>query len=513
MTLKPIIGLEIHVQLKTRSKMFCRCDNTGEDKPANTTVCPICMGHPGVLPVTNRQAIEWSVKTALALSCKIPATSKFDRKHYFYPDLPKGYQISQYDQPIGLGGFVDIINEKGEPKKIRLIRLHLEEDAAKNFHSTDGKSTYVDYNRASTPLMEIVSEPDINSPAEAKIFMQELRLLMRYLDVSEADMEKGHLRCDANINLHELNSQGKKIAATPIAEIKNMNSFKALERAMEYEIKRQAKEYQEKKITIKDAPKTTRGWNDDKGVTEAQRWKEEASDYRYFPEPDIPPLNFSKNAENAIDVETLKSEIPELPSARRLRFKTEYQLPSAAVKILVEDKNLSEYVEKVISELRAWLNSLPDLEGDENEIWKNQGPKVTKMVANWLINKLLALLNAENINISDCKISPENFAEFITIVYQKKFNATLAGKILEAMYQTGSDPSRIIDEQKLTAGEAEIDLNKICVQVISQNPEPVANYKKGKTNAIMFLVGQVMKQTKGKSDPGEVRKVLEEKLK
>jgi len=512
MTLKPIIGLEIHVQLKTKSKMFCGCDNTGENQPPNTTVCPICMGHPGVLPVANRQAIEWSVMTAQALNCEIPEFSKFDRKNYFYPDLPKGYQISQYDQPIGVKGFLEITDDKGEPKKIQITRLHLEEDAAKNFHSADGRHTFVDYNRACTPLMEIVSEPDMNSPKEAKKFVQELRLMMKYLNVSEADMEKGHLRCDANINLWELDDKGEKIAATPIVEVKNMNSFKSVERAMEYEIKRQTREYQRTKKTIKDHPKTTRGWNDDKGVTEQQRTKEEAHDYRYFPEPDLPPLNFSPKAPNAIDIIKIKADTVELPAARRERFIKEYQIDKAVAKQLVEDKKLAEYFEEVDSELREWLTALPEMEGTREEIWAKHGLKVTKLVINWLINKLMSYLNNDNLDITACKITPENFAEFITIIYQKKINSTIAQKLLEIMYQTGKDPSAIIDEQDLTGGTDQIDINKFIETTIAENPDAIANYKKGKTNSIMYLVGQVMKKAHGKADAGEVKKLLENKL-
>jgi len=512
MKLQPIIGLEIHVQLKTKSKMFCPCDNAGEFAPPNTTICPICTGQPGTLPVMNKQAVEWTIKAGLALNCRIPEYSKFDRKNYFYPDLPKGYQISQYDQPLCQNGFLEI-ESNGETKKIRILRIHLEEDAAKNFHSTNGQNTLVDYNRAGTPLMEIVTEPDLRTPQDAKTFMQELRLIMKYLDISEADMEKGHMRCDANINLWELDEKGKKIAATPIVEVKNMNSFKALERAMEYEIKRQTKVYQETKKTTKDSPKTTRGWDDVQGVTQEQRTKEEAHDYRYFPEPDLPPLHLSHKGENAIDVEAIGETIPELPQKKRIRFEKEFGISSANIKTLVGDKELSEYAEEVISELREWICTEVASEGTEEEEWKKYGPKAVKTAINWLLNKLTKHLNEQNISIKNCKITPENFAEFIKIVTQNTINSTVAQKVLDIMFMTGKDPTNILEEEDLSGGAKNDELEKIINDIIIKNPEPVANYKKGKTNAIMFLVGQIMKETKGKASPEDIKKMLLEKLK
>ncbi len=374
----PIIGLEIHVQLKTKSKMFCACDNSGEDKSPNTTICPVCMGHPGVLPVPNKRAIEYAVLAALSLNCGILDFSKFDRKNYFYPDLPKGYQISQFDKPIGRQGYLEISPtpslplEKGEGKggsssalisalnqrqsastKIRLARVHLEEDAAKLLHMA---STYIDFNRSGTPLLEIVTEPDIRSPQEAKIFLQELRLIMRYLGITSADMEKGHLRVDANISLSPLgpiSPIGPIGPINPKTEIKNLNSFKAVERALEYEIIRQTKLFEKGK-----PPKyqSTRGWNETKGITEEQRIKEESHDYRYFPEPDTPPLNLIEFRE------MLKNKIPELPAAKRQRFQDEYGFNASDAKILTDDLHLANYTEKVISELYEWVKSQPEHE-------------------------------------------------------------------------------------------------------------------------------------------------------
>jgi aspartyl-tRNA(Asn)/glutamyl-tRNA(Gln) amidotransferase subunit B len=499
MQLETIIGLEIHVQLKTKSKMFCRCDNSGEDKPANTTVCPVCMGHPGVLPVANKQAIEWSVMSALAINCNIPNFSKFDRKNYFYPDLPKGYQISQYDQPIGLGGFLIIDTSKGQ-KKIKITRLHMEEDAAKLQHSADDKWSFVDYNRSSTPLMEIVTEPDMRTPEEAKIFMQELRLIMRHLDVSSADMEKGHLRCDANISLRPVGQD----ELFPKTEIKNLNSFKAVERALEYEIKRQIKLWEAYR-----APDTlaTRGWNDAKQITEEQRTKEEAKDYRYFPEPDLPPLTFTPEY-----IEEMKTKIPELPQAKRLRFIDMYGIAPADAKIIVEDKELANYTEQVISELKGWLISLEGVEGTEEEIWANNKQKLMKLVTGWLINKLGALLNENNLGVRDCKITPENFAELIAMIYQNKLNSATAQTLLTEMFKTGIDPSHALEEGGLKQISDEKEIENIINKIIAANPDPVADYKRGKVQAIKFLVGQVMRATKGKVDPQKVEEILKNKL-
>ncbi|MFA6376242.1 MAG: Asp-tRNA(Asn)/Glu-tRNA(Gln) amidotransferase subunit GatB [Candidatus Paceibacterota bacterium] len=503
MNLIPIIGLEIHVQLKTKSKMFCGCDNSGEDKPANTTVCPICMGHPGTLPVANRQAIEWSVMAAQAINCSIPEISKFDRKSYFYPDLPKGYQISQYDQPIGTKGYLDIETKDGT-RRIRINRLHLEEDAAKNFHSADGKSTLVDYNRSSTPLMEIVTEPDVRTAAEAKTFVQELRLIMRYLGVSDADLEKGHLRCDANISLTDQPADNivfEKLS--PKTEIKNINSFRSIERAVEYEIKRQTELWQ------KGTPPTqqsTRGWNDDKGITEGQRTKEEASDYRYFPEPDLPPLHFKPGLPDSIDVEKIKAMIVELPQARRQRLISEYGLTADNAKILTDDKKLAEYFENTTSELRAWLLTLNETEGTEDEIWEKNKAKLAKLTGNWLLNKLSAIKQTH-------EITPENFAEFITLVYENKINSTIAQKVLEIMAQTGKDPSVIVDEEKLGQGAEPIDLEAVIDKIMAAHPAEVQQYKNGKTTLIQFFIGQAMRETKGAADPESLKKVLDHKLK
>ncbi|OGY91037.1 MAG: glutaminyl-tRNA synthase (glutamine-hydrolyzing) subunit B [Candidatus Komeilibacteria bacterium RIFCSPLOWO2_02_FULL_48_11] len=508
MKLENIIGLEIHVQLKTKSKMFCSCSNKGEDLPPNTTVCPVCLGHPGTLPVPNEQAIEWSVKSALALNCEIPRHSKFDRKHYFYPDLPKAYQISQYDEPIGINGYLEIILN-GEKRKIRIHRLHLEEDAAKLLHNDKGES-FVDFNRGGTPLMEIVTEPDIRTPEEAGEFLRELRLSMRYLGVSEADMEKGHLRCDANISMRPMSSHDHPPTPSlvkegevlyPKTEIKNLNSFKAAERALAYEIMRQTKVWEE----TGQAPEVqgTRGW-DESGKTIVQRIKEEANDYRYFPEPDIPELDFSPDW-----VEKIKAELPELPAALRQRFIKQYGFNSIDAKIISQDKALASFVEKVVSELLGWLESSGE-EGSAEEIWEKNKAKLSKLVAGWVLSKLLGALNKASRTLSD--ITPENMAELITLVYQSKVNSTNAAAILSEVLSSGESPTEIMESKDLGQMLGQEGLEGIIDKIIADNPKQVEQYRSGKEAVLQYLVGQVMKQTHGKADAAAVQELLKNKL-
>ncbi|MDX9892900.1 MAG: Asp-tRNA(Asn)/Glu-tRNA(Gln) amidotransferase subunit GatB [Patescibacteria group bacterium] len=510
MKLTPVIGLEIHVQLKTKSKMFSPADNSGENQPANTTINEIDLAHPGTLPVINQTAVEWSVMAALAINCQIPKISKFDRKSYFYPDLPKGYQISQYDQPIGSNGYLFIETTNGQ-RRIGINRLHLEEDAAKNLHSADGQNTLVDYNRAGTPLMEIVTEPDLRNAAEAKIFMQELRLIMRYLGVSDADMEKGHLRCDANISLTDQNPDQIEFSQLkPKTEVKNINSFRAVEKAIEYEIKRQTELWE--KGTPPDT-QTTRGWNEDKGVTEAQRTKEEASDYRYFPEPDLPPLNFTPGVPGAIDVQKIKNGLIELPQTKRQRFVDEFDLTKENAKIITDDKNLASFFEQAMSELRAWLIALEETEGTDEEIWDQNKGKLAKLTANWLINKLLAIIYKANGDlVSSQEITPENFAEFISLVYQNKINSNIAQQILEKMCVTGKDPSVIMTEENFGTSQSQEDLEKVIDKIIADNPKQVEQYQAGKETLIQFFVGQVMRETKGQAEPNQTKDILTNKL-
>lgn len=505
MELKPVIGLEIHVQLKTKSKLFCGCDNQTDLKtPPNTNVCPICMGHPGVLPVLNKQALVYGLMAALALNCKIPKKAKFDRKNYFYPDLPKAYQISMFDEPICENGLVRInipYAKKDERKRaeIRITRIHLEEDAAKNTHEK-GK-TLVDYNRCGTPLAEIVTEPDFQSPQEAKIFLQELRRIMRYLDISNADMEKGHMRCDANISLRSIKEHPGKLHAK--TELKNINSFRAVERGLQYEIQRQTKLWEQGK-----PPKdnTTRGWDDNKGITVEQRGKEESADYRYFPEPDLPPLLLPEL------VEQVRPKMVELPQAKRERFCEQYGFSAGDALILTEEKETGHYIEKVMSELREWVRSL-DLEGSEDEKWEQARKKLIKLLSGWFSSKLSGLMEKHSITIQQIKITPENFAEFLALIYGNRISSTAGLEILEEMLLTGKDPSQILDDKGLEQVSDEEEISSAVQEAIENNPGPVQDYKKGKENALQFLVGQVMKETRGKANPGLVQKLLKKMLK
>lgn len=506
MKLENVIGLEIHVQLRTQSKMFCSCSNKGENEPPNTTVCPICLAHPGTLPVPNQQAIEWSVKSALALNCEIPRHSKFDRKHYFYPDLPKAYQISQYDEPIGVKGHLEIMLN-GEKRKIRIHRLHLEEDAAKLLHQTtpglrlagnDKGESFVDFNRGGTPLMEIVTEPDVRTPEEAGEFLRELRLIMRYLDVSEADMEKGHLRCDANISLRPAGDK----EFYPKTEIKNLNSFKAVERALSYEIVRQTKVWEE----TGKAPEVqgTRGWDDKEGKTFVQRVKEEANDYRYFPEPDIPELDFAPEW-----VDKIRAELPELPTQSRARFIKQYGFNSVDAKIISQDKELSSFVEKVVSELLGWLESSGE-EGSAEEIWEKNKAKLSKLVSGWVLSKLLGALNKAGKTLRD--ITAENMAELITLVYQSKVNSTNAAAILEEVLDSGKNPTAVMGDKDLGQMSDDGVVDAVIDKVISDNPKQAEQFKAGKEAVLQYLVGQVMKETRGKADAAGIQQILKNKL-
>ncbi len=536
MNLETIIGLEIHIQLKTISKMFSSADNRGEYADMNTTINEVDLAHPGTLPVPNREAIIGALKMALALECEIPEQSKFDRKHYFYPDLPKGYQISQYDQPLGTKGVV-VLHDGGDHMPIRIHRLHLEEDAAKLLHDHIPGASVVDHNRAGTPLIEIVTEPDIRTSAQAGVFLKELRMLARALDISDADMEKGHLRCDANISLRPVGDT----TLYPKTEIKNLNSFRAVEKALEYEIKRLTKLWEEG-----DSPsaQSTRGWDEQKGGTVLQREKEDAKDYRYFPDPDIPPLRFdligggaslsTKGASSSlldkertfhsplldkegvgggiISIPQLRKSLPELPQQMRSRFITQYGFSYADAYVLTEDRDWAEFAEQTITELRAWLLSLETTEGSAEEVWEKHGKKLAQLVGNWLINKLATLLNASGMRLRDTKVTPENFAELLALVFEKKVNSSAAQAILEKVFETGNDPASIMQEEGLEQVSDAGELDSLIAKAIADNPSVVADYKNGKENAIMFLVGSVMKESKGKANPQVVKEYLIKKL-
>ncbi len=496
----PTIGMEIHVELATKSKMFCACKNgMGEEKSPNKNICPVCTGQPGSLPVPNRDAIDLVMKAGLALGCKIANDTKFDRKNYFYPDLPKGYQISQYDKPICGKGSVEIEfeNEEGEIQKkiIGITRIHLEEDTGKSIHQKGTNETLVDFNRAGVPLMELVTEPDITSAVEAKSFCEELRLLFRYLELSPADMEKGQMRCEANISLYE---PGQDPLSGTKVELKNINSFKAIEKGILYEMKRQSKALDEgEKLT-----QETRGWDDKLGETFSQREKENSDDYRYFPEPDILPLKYSDEY-----IENIKRSIGELPQQKKIRFIEQFGLMSENAKIIVNDKDLANYFEQVCSELENWMH---EEDHDFNEEGKT---KLYRLAANYLMTELQKYLMTFEGEVKDIKITPENFAELIKIVYEGEINSSAAQTVLEEMFNTGGDPSHIIEEKNLGQTSDEGELDGIVDKILSDNLDSVEAYKAGKDNAIKFLMGQTMKETQGKANPQMVMEILKEKLK
>ncbi len=484
MNYQPVIGLEIHAELKTASKMFCDCLNDPEAKEPNINICPICLGHPGSLPVINQKAVEYVIKTALALNCQVADSSKFDRKNYFYPDLPKNYQISQLYFPLSNKGFLEI-----DDKKIKIREIHLEEDTGKLVHPDGADYSLVDFNRAGVPLMELVTEPDIHSGQQARQFGEELQIILRYLEVSEANMEKGQMRCEVNISL-----KPKKGDLGTKVEIKNLNSFRAVERSVDYEIKRQNDLLESGQKIIQE----TRGWDENKQRTFSQRIKEEAEDYRYFPEPDLPPLtNLSAISQR------LSNELPELPQARRQRFIQEYKLPQADIDTLVNSKGLADYFEQVVSELETWLRikSISDKQ------------PLIKLTANYFLTELQKLLLANKVRIENCQISPENFAEFITLIQQKEISSSAAQTILQEMFQTGIDPSHIVEDKKLRQISDEAELAKIVDRIIKSNPGPVKDYQAGKENALQFLIGKVMSDSQGQANPQVVGEILKEKIK
>jgi aspartyl-tRNA(Asn)/glutamyl-tRNA(Gln) amidotransferase subunit B len=497
---QPTIGLEVHIELKTKSKMFCACRNDPDEKHPNVNICPICLGHPGTLPVINEEAVKKTIKTGLALNCQILEYSKFDRKNYFYPDLPKGYQISQYDMPFCKEGYLEI-----NGKRIRIRRLHLEEDTGRLLHERD--YSLVDFNRAGIPLMELVTEPDINSAKEARKFAEELQLILRYLGVSDADMEKGQMRVEANVSLQaasnkqqEISNKGQEVIRLGTkVEIKNLNSFRSVEKAIDYEISRQIKLLGAGKKIIQE----TRGWHDQKQITFSQREKEEAHEYRYFPEPDLPSLHFTEE-----DIAKIRAQIPELPQQKRERFKKEYQLDEKSIEIFVVNKDIGEFYEKTMSELRNWIKEV-EIKSDVGE---GEFLNLTKLCANYMITDLQALLKKAFAEGEDFLITPENFAEFITLIYEGKISSKIAKMVLAEMFSKGTDPSHIIEESGLAQITDEVEIEKIVKEVILQNQKAVEDFKKGKENALQFLVGKVMAVSKGKANPQEVNRILNKTL-
>ncbi|MBE3565485.1 MAG: Asp-tRNA(Asn)/Glu-tRNA(Gln) amidotransferase subunit GatB [Thermogemmatispora sp.] len=476
-----VIGLEVHAQLTTRSKMFCSCSTDYANAAPNTHVCPVCMGMPGVLPVINRQAVAYTILTALALNCSIPEYSKFDRKNYPYPDLMKGYQISQYDLPLSRNGYL-LIEHDGQVRRIGITRVHLEEDTAKLLHR-DGYSL-VDVNRAGTPLIEIVSEPDMRSPEEARLYMQKLREILVYLGVSSGRMEEGSLRCDANISVRPRGQQTLGVKT----EIKNMNSFKALQQALEYEAHRQI-EVLRAGGTIQQE---TRGWDESRGVTVPQRSKEYAHDYRYFPEPDLPPLVISRAW-----VEELRARLPELPDARRLRYQRDYGLSAQDADILTEEKALGDYFDQVM----ALSSQVQDRQAR------------ARAASNWLLSEVVRLLHAHDIAPAACPLKPEALVNLLDLLDRQRITGKQAKEVLDEAFVSGELPETIVVRKgiqpPITDPQA---LERIIVEVIEANPKIVADYRSGKTNAAQYLVGQIMKRTRGQAKADLVQQLLRAKL-
>jgi aspartyl-tRNA(Asn)/glutamyl-tRNA(Gln) amidotransferase subunit B len=470
-----IIGLEVHAQLLTRSKMFCSCSTDYMNAEPNTHVCPVCLGMPGVLPVINKQAVEFTVMTALALNCTILNNTKFDRKNYCYPDLMKGYQISQYDEPFGRNGHL-IIDSDGIKKTIHINRVHLEEDVAKSWHR--GDYSLIDVNRAGIPLMEIVSEPDMRSPEEARDYLVKLRSILRYLGVSTGNMEEGSFRCDANISIRP---EGTTQLLAKV-EVKNLNSFKAVYQSLRYEVERQKRVLDEGSKTIQE----TRGWLEEKGETVVQRSKEFADDYRYFAEPDLPPIVMDEAWINSI-----QSKLPELPEAKKERFMLEYNLTEYDASVLTTTRELAKYFEDSIN-----------IGGSEK----------AKSISNWLLGDFSRLLNLSGIEIEDSKLTPEHLVEMIDLIDRGVISGPATKTVFEEMFNGGKHAGDIVKEKKLSQISDADELHSVVLEVIKNNNKSVLDYKKGKTQAITYLMGQVMKTTRGRANPALVKNILVKEL-
>ncbi|MEK3884059.1 Asp-tRNA(Asn)/Glu-tRNA(Gln) amidotransferase subunit GatB [Paenibacillus sp. PL2-23] len=469
-----VVGLEVHVELHTNSKIFCGC-STAFGAPPNTHTCPVCLGHPGVLPVLNRQAVEYAMKAAMALNCTIADISKFDRKNYFYPDSPKAYQISQYDQPIGENGWIDI-EVNGVTKRIGITRLHLEEDAGKLTHVDGGYASLVDFNRVGTPLVEIVSEPDIRTPEEAKAYLEKLKAIMLYCEVSDVKMEEGSLRCDANISLRPW---GQEKFGTR-AELKNMNSFRGVQRGLEYEQFRQAEILDSGGEVVQE----TRRYDDAVGKSFSMRGKEEAHDYRYFPDPDLVRLHISEEWK-----ESVRQSIPELPDARKARYTEQFGLPAYDAEVITSSKKLADFFEDS-------LNYTKD----------------AKAVSNWIMGDLLGYLNTNGLDLADVKMTGQGLGEMIGLLEKGTISGKIAKTVFKAMLESGKLPQQIVEEQGLVQISDEGAILGIVDAVIARNPQPVEDFKSGNEKAIGFLVGQIMKETKGKANPALVNKLLVDRL-
>jgi aspartyl-tRNA(Asn)/glutamyl-tRNA(Gln) amidotransferase subunit B len=486
-----VIGLEVHVQLLTRTKLFCGC-STRFGLPPNSATCPVCIGMPGVLPVMNRRAFELALKAATALNCRVASFTKWDRKNYYYPDLPKNYQISQYDLPFSQDGWLEMETPAGT-KRIGIIRVHLEEDAGKMLHDEQNggpgrvsarRDSLVDLNRAGTPLLEIVSRPDLSSPEEARAYLEEIRLLMRELEVSDCEMQEGSLRCDANVNLHIPQEDGGQVA-TPIVEVKNLNSFRAVERAMKYEAQRQYEEFQGTGKKRGDVAKATAGWNEDRGVTVIQRRKEEASDYRYFPEPDLVPVEVSDAWK-----EQVRASLGELPAAQRARLQSQYHLPAYDAGVITQQgRAFVGYFEEVAR-----------LCGD------------AKAASNWVTNQVLQTLNERKVGVGELPLSATALAGLIREIQQTGLNMQRSREVYARMLETGSSAEQAISDLGFKVISDEGQLREIVRRAIAANAKAVADYKKGKTKAADAIKGAVMRETKGMAKTEVVQQILLQEL-
>ncbi|MCD6224331.1 MAG: Asp-tRNA(Asn)/Glu-tRNA(Gln) amidotransferase subunit GatB [Deltaproteobacteria bacterium] len=475
MKFEPVIGLEVHAQLKTKTKIFCSC-STAFGSPPNTHVCPVCLGMPGTLPVLNKKVVEYALLMALATKCSINRVNRFARKNYYYPDLPKGYQISQYELPIAEHGYLNI-EVNGDNKRIGITRIHMEEDAGKLSHDPHRPLSMVDFNRTGVPLIEIVSEPDIRSPEEAGAYLRHMHAILRYLDICDGNMEEGSFRCDANISSRP---KGEKKLGTR-AELKNLNSFKNVEKSIEYEIFRQKDILLDGGRIIQE----TRLWNADTNRSTSMRSKEEAHDYRYFPDPDLVPLNIDEKW-----ISALKKDLPELPQEKKKRFITEYGLPSTDAEVLTSSRDMADYFDECVK-----LFNRP------------------KQIGNWIMGSLLALLNLENKTISESPVSPHHLSDMLKLIEKGLISGKIAKKIFDEMAKTGKPPKQIVEEKGLVQVTDKTEIESIVIKIVSDNPKEAEAYKNGKTKILGFFVGQVMKATRGKANPQIVNEILKENLK
>jgi aspartyl-tRNA(Asn)/glutamyl-tRNA(Gln) amidotransferase subunit B len=481
MKYEPVIGLEVHAQLQTRSKMFCRCSTQYAGAEPNTHICPVCAGFPGVLPVVNGRAVELATRVGLALNCEISPSSRFDRKHYPYPDLPKGYQISQYDLPLAVRGYVMLAGAHGE-RRIGIVRVHMEEDTGRLLHRTSPSGqvySLVDLNRSGVPLLEIVSEPDISSAAEAREYVAKLRQILRYIDASTGNMEEGALRCDANVSVRP---EGETELGAKV-EIKNLNSFRMIERAIEYEIRRQVEALE----SGEGVQQETRGWDEAAGVTLSQRTKEYASDYRYFPEPDLPPVTVDDARR-----EEIRSGLAELPDARRRRFVSQYGLTAQDAGVLTLARETAEYFEAVVANL--------------------QGRAPARLAATWVTGPLFALLNRDNLAITETRVSPALLAQLLEMLQAGEINRGSAGEVLEETYASGRPPREVAQERGLTQISDAGALVPIVRGVLERNPKAVEDFRNGKRQVVGFLIGQVMKETRGTAKQDTARSLILEEM-